>query len=305
MTDERLLADFLSHRDGSAFEALVRRYGPMVFRVCRDLLGDPEHAEDAFQATFLVLLRRAGTIRQHGSLGRWLYEVACRISRRERRRLARIRSQERQAPEMEAAAPPDFDPADRELKPILHEEIGRLPSKLRDAVVLCYFEGITVDAAARRLGCPVGTLKSRLSKGRELLRARLTRRGLAASALLLLMFSLTEEASAALPDSVLDATLRAGAHPSGGVGVTRRVASMVLQEEARNRWIQMVGSWGLLVTLLLIFGSRMALGHKAEDVPSIPLAAPTADPRAVPVNFFTVPAASNSAPVSGAHCQAR
>jgi polysaccharide biosynthesis/export protein len=305
MTDERLLADFLSQRDESAFEALVRRYGPMVFRVCRDLLGDPEHAEDAFQATFLVLLRRAETIRQHGSLGRWLYEVACRISRRERRRLARIRSQERQAPEMEAAAPPDFDPADRELKPILHEEIGRLPSKLRDAVVLCYFEGLTVDDAARRLGCPVGTLKSRLGKGRELLRSRLTRRGLAASALLLLMFSLTEEASAALPDSVLDATLRAGAHRSGGVGVTRRVASMVLQEEARNRWIQMAGSWGLLVSLVLIFGSRMAMGHKAEDVPSTPLAAPTADPRAVPVNFFSVPAASNSGPVSGAHCQAR
>ena len=106
MTDERLLADFLSHREGSAFEVLVRRYGPMVLRVCRDVLGDREHAEDAFQATFLVLVRQAGSIREGGALGRWLYEVALRISRRERRRLAKIRSQERQAPAMDAAAPP-------------------------------------------------------------------------------------------------------------------------------------------------------------------------------------------------------
>ena len=170
MTDEQLLVDFLSHRDGSAFEGLVRRYGPMVFRVCRDVLGDPEDAEDAFQATFLVLLRQAGSIRERSSIGRWLYEVACRISRRERRRVARLRFQERQAPAMDAAAPPDDDPADRELKPILHDEIRRLPAKLRDPILLCYFEGLTVEDAARRLCCPVGTLKSRLVKGRELLR---------------------------------------------------------------------------------------------------------------------------------------
>ena len=165
MTDERLLTDFLAHRDDSAFEGLVRRHGPMVYRACRDILGEPEDAEDAFQATFLVLMRRAGSIRERGALGRWLYEVACRISRRERKRLARLGSQERQAPEMEASAPPDSDPADREFKPILHEEIGRLPSKLREAIVLCYFEGLTVEDAARRLGCPAGTLKSRLAKG--------------------------------------------------------------------------------------------------------------------------------------------
>jgi polysaccharide biosynthesis/export protein len=306
MTDEQLLADFLNHRDGSAFEVLIRRYGPMVFRVCRDVLGDREHAEDAFQATFLVLVRKAGSIRQGAALGRWLYEVALRISRRERRRLVKQRSQERQAPEMDAAAPPDFDPADGELKPILHEEIGRLPSKVREAIVLCYLQGLTVDDAARRIGCPVGTLKSRLGKGREILRARLTRRGLAASVLLLLLFSLTEEASAALPDTLLDATLRAGAHRSGGVGVSRRVATMVLQEEDRSRWVRMTGSWSLLFTLVMVLWvSRIALGRRAEITPPASLSASSASLNVAPPCLVPGPAAPMSGPSTPMHSQDR
>jgi RNA polymerase sigma factor (sigma-70 family) len=306
MNDERLLADFVSHRDGSAFDGLVRRHGPMVLRVCRDLLGDRELAEDAFQATFLVLARRASSIRDRGSIGRWLYEVACRISRRERRRLARLRSQERQVPEMEAAAPPDFDPADREWKPILHEEIGRLPSKLRDAIVLCYFEGLTVEAASRRIGCPVGTLKSRLGKGRELLRSRLTRRGLAASILLLLMFSLTEEASATVPDSLLDSTLRADPARSGSIGVSRRVASMVHREEARNRLIQMAASWSLFVALILILGaSRIAFGRKAEAGPSTPLTISLGGWFFTPSGSLALPTSMSSGIETGDHCRAQ
>jgi RNA polymerase sigma factor (sigma-70 family) len=294
MTDEKLLADYLSHRDELAFEALVRRYGPMVFRVSRDILGDREHAEDAFQATFLVLSRQAGSIHQHRSLNRWLYEVACRISRRERRRLDRLRSQERQVPEMESAASPDFDPADRELKPILHEEIGRLPSKLRDAIVLCYFDGLTMDAAAQRIGCPVSTFKSRLRKGRDLLRSRLARRGVAAAVLLLLMMSLTEESSAAVPDSLLDDTVKGTSTRLGSIGVSRRIALMVLHEEARKGWVRMTVSWSLLVFLLLVFGtSRMALGSKAEAAPSNPLVA-WADSVGIDLSrFFPLAPASN------------
>ena len=288
MTDERLLAEFVSRRDGVAFDGLVRRHGPMVLRVCRDVLGDREHAEDAFQATFLVLVRRAGSIRDRGSIGRWLYEVALRISRRERRRLARLRSQERQAPEMEAAAPPAFDPADREAKPILHEEIGRLPSKLRDAIVLCYFEGLTVEAAARRLGCPVGTLKSRLGKGRELLRSRLTRRGLAASVLLLLMFSLTEEVSADVPAPLLDATIDAGLAGPEGAGVSRRVAAMVFQEESRHRRARLATSWSVLIFLLLFGASRMVLGRNPTVVqPAALVVMPTTTDPAVPTPAVT------------------
>ena len=304
MTDEQLLVDFLSHSDGSAFEGLVRRYGPMVLRVCRDVLGDREDAEDAFQATFLVLLRQAGSIRERSSIGRWLYEVACRISRRERRRVAKLRSQERQAPAMDAAAPPEYDPADRELKPILHEEIGRLPSKLRDPIVLCYFEGLTVEDAARRLRCPVGTLKSRLGKGREVLRARLTRRGMAASALLLLMFSLTEEVSAAVPEPLLDSTLKAGLVADEKLSVSRRVASMVIQEEARRRLARMVGSWTILILLLMIFGaSRVAWARRAQA--AMATVTPFANPFAAPAAY--APAASGLMPPAEApgHCQDR
>jgi polysaccharide biosynthesis/export protein len=300
MTDERLLVDYVSHGDGSAFETMIRRHGPTVYRVCRDVLGDSESAEDAFQATFLVLVRRAGSIREGRALGRWLYEVALRIARRERRRLARIKAQERQVSEMEAAAPPDFDPADREMKPILHEEIGRLPAKLREALVLCYFQGLTVEEAARSLGCPLGTLKSRLGKGRELLRSRLTRRGLAASVLLLLLFSLTEEASARMPESLLDTTLRSGSHGFGGIGVSRQVASMVLQEEDWSRWLmRFAGSLGLFVVLLVVFGaSRMALARKAEAATTTPLGTSSLIPGALP--GMSSPMAPGSAP--GEHC---
>jgi RNA polymerase sigma factor (sigma-70 family) len=303
MTDEQLLVDFLSHGDGSAFEGLVRRYGPMVFRVCRDVLGDRVDAEDAFQATFLVLLRQAGSIRERASIGRWLYEVACRISRRERRRVAKLRFQERQALAMDAASPPDDDPADRELKPILHEEIHRLPSKLRDSIVLCYFEGLTVEAAARRLDCPVGTLKSRLSKGREVLRSRLTRRGLTASALLLLMFSLTEEVSAEVPGPLLDSTLDAGLAGLEAVSVSRKVASMVVAEEAARKWTRMVASWAVLVLLVIVFGtSRMALGRKVQAAASMPIAIPSAAP---PTSLVPGAAGSAAGVVAVDHCRDR
>jgi RNA polymerase sigma factor (sigma-70 family) len=301
MTDEQLLVDFLSHSDGTAFEGLVRRYGPMVYRVSRDILGDREDAEDAFQATFLVLLRQAGSIRDRSSIGRWLYEVACRISRRERRRVAKLRSQERQALAMDAAAPDDDDPADRELKPILHEEIRRLPSKLRDPIVLCYFEGLTVEEAARRMNCPIGTLKSRLGKGRELLRSRLTRRGLAASALLLLMFSLTEEVSADVPMSLLDSTLKAGLVGLKRISVSRRVASMVIEEESTRRWVRMIGSWGVLLLLVIVFGtSRLALARKAQAALPASLAIPSAP------SSMLYPGAAGSASGAevGEHCRA-
>jgi RNA polymerase sigma factor (sigma-70 family) len=252
MTDQQLLTNFVSDRDEAAFEAVVLRYGPMVLRVCRDVLEHPADAEDAFQATFLVLFRQAGSIRDRASLGRWLCEVAWRISRRERRRVARLRSQERQALEMNGEARSDYDPADREIKPVLQDEIRRLPSKLRDPILLCYFEGLTVEAAARQLRVPVGTLKSRLVKGREQLRSRLTRRGLAASAMLLLMFSLTEEVPAAVPSRLVESTVEAGLRGSSG---SRRVAAMVMAEESRRPWIPLGPYWALLIGGLVVFGA--------------------------------------------------
>ena len=315
MTDERLLGDFLSIRDGVAFETLVRRHGPMVFRVCREVLGDRSLAEDAFQATFLVLLRQAGAIRDRGSLGSWLYGVAVRISRRERRLRARLRFQDRQVAEMNVAAAPDFDPADGELKPILHDEIGRLPSKLRDPIVACYFDGMSIEEAARRLDCPVGTLRSRLAKGRELLHSRLTRRGLAASALLLLMFSMTEEVTADLSESLLDNTLAAGSGPSEEFAVSRRVAAMVLREEAGPRLAWAAGSWALIVVLILALGiARLDAGRKVQAAPAgLPLPAapePTGErPAPSPARPLAAPAPSRASeslvPEHGPDCPIR
>jgi RNA polymerase sigma factor (sigma-70 family) len=156
-----------------AFEALVERHGPMVLRVCRGVLREPHDSEDAFQATFLVLVRRAGSIRDRDSLASWLHGVALRVASHARAKVARRRRLERTAVERVEFSP--VKEADDDLGPRLHEEVGRLPERYRAAVVLCYLEGHTCEDAARVLNWPVGTVKSRLSRARERLRSRLTR----------------------------------------------------------------------------------------------------------------------------------
>ena len=152
----------------------------MVLRVCRNALPDPNDAQDAFQATFLVLVRRHGSLRGLDSLGGWLYGVACRVAARARVDAARRRAVEARAAArvVEAVDPADADDLDRdEFGPIVHEEVRRLPERYRAAVVLCYWEGQTQEQAAAQLGCPLGTVRSRLARARDLLRRRLTRRG--------------------------------------------------------------------------------------------------------------------------------
>jgi RNA polymerase sigma factor (sigma-70 family) len=186
-SDAQLVERFLAHRSEAeetaraadrAFEALVARHGPMVQGVCRRVLDDPNDADDAFQATFLVLFRRAGSVRIGGSLGPWLYGVARRIALRARADRGRRGPREDRGGERPDTGPA-ADACRAELQSILDEEVGRLPERYRAPVVLCLLEGLTYDEAARRLGCPIGTLGVRLSRGRELLRARLTRRGVA------------------------------------------------------------------------------------------------------------------------------
>jgi RNA polymerase sigma factor (sigma-70 family) len=177
MTDGQLLESFVARRDEAAFEALVRRHGPMVLGVCRRVLGHAQDAEDAFQATFLVLLRKAASLRQRELLGNWLYGVAYRTALDARAVAARRRALERQVspmPEPEAA-----DAADvwRELRPLLDRELSRLPDKYRVPVVLCYLEGRTRRDVARQLGLPAGTLSGRLTTARRMLAGRLARHG--------------------------------------------------------------------------------------------------------------------------------
>ena len=156
-----------------------RRHGPMVLGVCRRILGNPQDAADAFQATFLVLLRRAASLRIEGSLGGWLHEVSRRIAMQARSSAAQRAAREVCVPQLEAVEAPAHDPDRGELLAILDEEIARLPEKFRTAVVLCELEGLSHSAVAIQLGCPVGTIESRLSRGRQRLRIRLTQRGVA------------------------------------------------------------------------------------------------------------------------------
>ncbi|MFI5457571.1 MAG: sigma-70 family RNA polymerase sigma factor [Isosphaerales bacterium] len=182
LTDGQLLERFVARDLGtaeSAFETLVARHGPMVQGVCRRILRDPHDAADAFQATFLVLVRRAATLQVEDSLGGWLHEVSRRIAMQARSSAARRSAREVPVPGMESMEAPAQDPDRGELLAIIDEEIARLPEKYRVAVVLCDLEGLSHPVVARQLGCPVGTIESRLSRGRERLRIRLTRRGLA------------------------------------------------------------------------------------------------------------------------------
>ncbi len=169
-----------------AFGALVEAHGPMVLGICRHILNEEHDAEDAFQATFLVLARKAGSIRNRRVLAGWLHEVAHRIAVKARVSVNRRRTLERQAMAMSPAPienqQQDETAAWNELRPVLHDEVGRLPEKYRLPVILCYLEGKTNEEVAELLHWPVGTVKGRLSRARDLLRSRLMRRGLVLSA---------------------------------------------------------------------------------------------------------------------------
>jgi RNA polymerase sigma factor (sigma-70 family) len=210
ISDGQLLQRFLTARDGddqAAFTALVQRHGPMVLGVCREVLGNSHDAQDAFQATFLVLARKAGSVRKADSLASWLYGVARRVAIGAKAEAARRRLYERRSAAMKAVEI-ERQGSSPEGWPELHEEIARLPERYREPVVLCYLEGLTAEEAAMRIGCPPGTIFSRLSRARERLRGQLERRSLTSSPALLPTAS-THRAMEVLPAGLLDTTVRA------------------------------------------------------------------------------------------------
>ncbi len=204
LSDGELLARFVGDRGRRgelAFTALVARHGPMVRGVCRRALVDPADADDAFQATFLVLVRRAADVRVGDSLGRWLYGVGRRVAAKARADRDRRRRREstgevgdREASRAELGRPEALD--------VLDDEVARLAEPFRSAIILCDLDGLTHDQAALALGCPVGTVKSRLARGRHRLRDRLVRRGLDGG------FLVGASGPTAVPPRLLDATVR-------------------------------------------------------------------------------------------------
>jgi RNA polymerase sigma factor (sigma-70 family) len=215
LSDGELLERFVEQHEEAAFEALLNRHGPLVLGVCRRVLHDAHEADDAFQATFLVLVRKAGSIGKRDSVGSWLYGVAYRTALKARTEAARRREHERKAVDM-ATAGPIGDMAWHELRPVLDEELNRLPEKYRAPVVLCYLEGRTNEEAARELGWTKGTVSGRLARARDLLRQRLTRRGLALSAGLFVTALAQQVALAAVPAPLAGSTLQAASLVAAG-----------------------------------------------------------------------------------------
>src|SRR5262245_51916107 len=232
-TDGQLRERFATRHDEGAFATLMDRHGPLVFGVCQRVLRHGHDAEDAFQATFLLLAQKAGSIRKHEAVGSWLYKVAYRMAARARAQQAQRRRHERQAHE-KRETPGSLDVAWQELRAVLDEEFQRLPEKYRAALVLCYLEGRTHEEAARQLGWPLGTVKSALTRGRDRLRTRLTRRGLMLSAGSLTTALVAHTAAAAAPAALAHATLKAallfaaGQAARAGV-VSANVAALVLE----------------------------------------------------------------------------
>ncbi len=224
LSETELLDRFARSRDESAFETLVARHGPMVMGVCRRLLADPTDADDAFQATFLVLARRAGSIARPERLASWLHGVARKVALRARKMRAQRSSRISTTCDLSTRAhdvsKSAFDAIEhRELVAALDEEVARLPAFYRAAVVLCLLEGRSHDEAALVLDRPVGTVRSRLARGRALLRSRLARRGFAASAALAATEATAHASASALSPALVAATTLAALMTTRGTAV--------------------------------------------------------------------------------------
>jgi RNA polymerase sigma factor (sigma-70 family) len=236
-TDRQLLTDFAAGNDEESFAELVRRHGPMVLGVCRQMLRHEQDAEDAFQATFLVLARKAGAVRTPEALSGWLYSVATRLAARNRAQAGRRRA--REVPLVDTPADQTEDrPLGDELWPLLCEEIGQLPDRYRIPLVLCCLEGRTTEETARQLNCPPGTVSSRLARARERLRKRLSGRGLVVSSGLLAatLSAPPPDAYAAVPAQLLRQTVRGAVSFSAGRreagGVSKRAATLAAAQVA-------------------------------------------------------------------------
>ena len=266
MGDGALLERFLA-RPGAAseaaFEVLVRRHGPMVLSLCRGVLHDDHPADDAFQATFLVLARRASTIRDRDHLAPWLGRVARRIARRSRAEAVRRADRERRLTGIDAqAALAVSESAGPEVASLVRAEVDRLPEVDRLLVQLTYWQGKTYEEAAALLSWPIGTVRSRLSRVRDRLRGRLTRLGLAPTLAVAGSAGLVQAASAAQPpEALILQTIRAATRSAGGIpaAVAAGVVPATVAALANGELTTMATiSWKSIAVLLLLGGSVTA-----------------------------------------------
>jgi RNA polymerase sigma factor (sigma-70 family) len=267
--DADLLERFVRHRDEAAFATLMRRNGAMVLGVCRRVAGNLQDAEDAFQATFLLLARRAGAIRRKESLAAWLHGVARRTAQKARRAMLRRQQRERRA-----ARPVDLTGARAacgDLEAALEDALLRLPEKYRTALLLCYLQGRSVEEAARELGCPRGTVASRLAQGRVLLRRRLVQRGLTLSEGALVAVLLSDSSAAAVPTGLARATLKAAALFAGGRAARTVVSPSVAALVAGTLRGMILSKVKMAAVPLLLFAGLAAgvSGTIAIDSPDV------------------------------------
>ncbi len=257
LSDGQLLERFILCRDEAAFTALVRRHGPMVFGVCRRVVGTFHDAEDAFQATFLVLARKAASVRRREAVGNWLYGVAYRTALAARSRISRHRRREKQVPDL-PERPAGPEPTWPGLQALLDQELNRLPERYRLPVVLCGLEGRSRREVARQLNIPEGTLSSRLAAGRKLLAQRLARHGLALSGAAVAALVTESGASASVPAVLLASTTKAAllvaAGPTAAAGLVSAQVAALSEGVLRMMFV------AKLKTMTLLFSGVAAVG---------------------------------------------
>jgi RNA polymerase sigma factor (sigma-70 family) len=276
--DALLLERFLSRREEHAFAELVRRHGPLVLAVCRRVLGDAHDVADAFQATFLVLVRKAASIMPRARVGAWLQGVARRTALKARCRAARRRRAEQEAARLRPDTLPPADPGG-DLRPLFDEEIGHLPEKYRTALVLCLIEGRSRKEAAGLLGWSEGTLSGRLARAKNLLGARLRRRGVALTGAALLAALADSTVAAEVPSELTLATVRlvmasagaagARAHPEPIVALAQEVMKTMLMSKVKALAgiLGLVGALGLVAAAGVWQSSTNARGAAPQTGP--------------------------------------